>query len=91
MAADWWVYLAIGCDGKLYCGISTDTEQRIKEHNESKRGSKWARAHRPLRLVYEEHAGSKSAALKRERQIKAMRAAAKRQLAGLPTRKGEAK
>lgn len=81
MGKDWWVYLAMGRDGHLYCGISTDPERRVKEHNESKRGSKWARAHRPLRLVYEEHMGSKSKALKRERQIKAMSTITKRQLA----------
>jgi putative endonuclease len=78
----WWVYLALSCDGQLYCGISTDPDRRVREHNTSKRGSKWARAHRPLRLVYEEYAGSKSNALKRERRIKAMNAITKRQLAG---------
>lgn len=82
----WWVYLALSGDGQLYCGISTNSARRVKEHNTSKRGSKWARAHRPLRLVYEEYAGSKSSALKRERQIKRMDAAAKRQLAGLGPR-----
>ena len=81
--ANWWVYLAMGCDGQLYCGISTDPERRVKEHNSSRRGAKWARAHRPLRLVYEEWAGSRGAASKRERQIKLFGAAAKRELAGI--------
>jgi len=82
-ASLWWVYLALGCDGQLYCGTSTDPERRVREHNTSKRGAKWARAHRPLTLVWSEYAKSKSDALARERQIKAMGAAAKRRLAGL--------
>ena len=81
--SDWWVYLAIGRDGHLYCGVSTDPDRRVREHNTSKRGAKWARAHRPLRLVWSEFAGPKGAALRREREIKAMGTAAKRRLAGL--------
>jgi putative endonuclease len=82
----WWVYLIEGRDGQLYCGISTDPDRRLREHNASRRGSKWARAHRPLRLVWREFAGSKGAALRRERVIKAMGVAAKRRLAGLNDR-----
>jgi len=79
----WWVYLALGINGHLYCGISTDPERRVVEHNTSKRGSKWARAHRPLRLVYKELVGTKGDALRREHQIKGMTAENKRKLAGL--------
>lgn len=79
---NWWVYLAEGCDGHLYCGISTDPERRVREHNTSKRGAKWARAHRPLKLVYEECVESKSAALRRECEIKRMSTKAKRKLVG---------
>jgi putative endonuclease len=86
---NWWVYLAEGCDGHLYCGISTDPERRVREHNTSKRGAKWARAHRPLKLVWSEWAGTKGAALKRERQIKRLNAAAKRRLAGKPATQKE--
>lgn len=74
----WWVYLALSVDGKFYCGISTDPERRVKEHNGSKRGSKWARAHRPLMLVYKESIGPKGKALKREHQIKSLTAAQKK-------------
>jgi len=81
--SEWWVYLALGRDGQLYCGISTNPSRRIHEHNTSKRGAKWARAHRPLRLVWSEFAGSKGAALRREREIKRLGSAAKRRLAGL--------
>ena len=83
MASNWWTYLALGCDGQLYCGISTDPDRRVREHNTSKKGSKWARAHRPLRLVWFEFAGPKCAALKREREIKRLSSTIKRRLAGI--------
>lgn len=80
----WWVYLAEGNDGQLYCGISTDPDRRVTEHNSSKRGAKWARAHRPLRLIWAEFAGpDKGKALRREHEIKRMSRADKRKLAGL--------
>ena len=79
----WYVYLALSIDGKLYCGITTDPERRIKEHNTSKKGSKWTRAHRPLKLVYIEEATSRSIASKREYEIKQYSAVEKKKLAGL--------
>ena len=82
--SDWWIYLAVGCDGQLYCGISTDPDRRVEEHNSSKRGAKWARAHRPLRLVWSEYAETKSEALKREYEIKKLSAAEKKALVGFP-------
>lgn len=85
----WWVYLAVGANGHLYCGISTDPERRVRAHNRSKKGSKCVSAHRPLRLVYEEYASSKGAALERERQIKRLSATAKRLLAGIQPKPSE--
>ncbi|MFA5048243.1 MAG: GIY-YIG nuclease family protein [Patescibacteria group bacterium] len=76
----WFVYLAQGCDGQLYCGITTNTARRIKEHNTSKRGAKWAKAHRPLKLVWTEEHESRSEASKREAQIKKMDKIEKRKL-----------
>ena len=75
----WFIYLVEG-RGKLYCGITTDVERRVKEHNYSKRGSKWCRAHRPVMLVWSEPATNKSTALKRECEIKKMSAKEKRKV-----------
>lgn len=78
----YWVYIVQGSDGQLYCGISTNTDRRIAQHNSGK-GAKWARGRLPVKLVYEEAAGSKSAALKREAEIKRMSLTAKKKLIGV--------
>lgn len=38
-------------DGTLYCGITTDLEERLKQHNLGK-GAKYTKARRPVRLVW---------------------------------------
>ena len=64
-------YLLRCVDGSYYCGISNDVDARILVHN-SGRGSKYVRSRLPAVLVYVERCGSKSEAMKRERQIKSM-------------------
>lgn len=66
----WFVYILRCKDGTLYTGITTNIKRRIKEHNGSKRGAKYTRSRRPVKLeaqwVYE----SRSAALREEARIK---------------------
>ncbi len=57
-------------DASLYTGVTTDVERRFKEHQESRKGSKYARAKIPLRVVYTESSTSRSEAQIREHQIK---------------------
>jgi len=64
-------YILRCVDGSYYCGISNNVTRRILVHNSGK-GSKYVRSRLPAILVYEEECGSKSNALKRERQIKHM-------------------
>jgi len=66
----WYVYMIRCSDASLYTGVTTDIERRFKEHKESKKGSKYARAKIPLRVVYEETCASRSLAQKRECVIK---------------------
>ena len=66
----WFVYLAQGRSGAVYCGISTDVARRIMEHNTSKRGAKWARGERPLVLLCSMAVGTRSEASKVESRIK---------------------
>jgi len=57
-------------DGTLYTGIATDIERRIDEHNHSPKGAKYTRTRRPVKLVYTEKYSDRSAASKREYEIK---------------------
>lgn len=56
-------------DNSLYTGISKDPEKRYWEHLKGKGGA-YTRSHKPIKIVYKEKCGSKSAALKREFLIK---------------------
>lgn len=71
----WKVYLAEAADGSLYTGITTDVERRIKQHNglhqlRDGQGAKCLRGKRPVRLVWQEPAKGRAAALRREVEIK---------------------
>lgn len=67
----WFVYLVRCGDGSLYCGITTDVTRRVYEHNETNRGAKYTRAHRPVALIDFAGGFTKSSASKVESFIKA--------------------
>lgn len=69
-AARWSVYIVRCADDSLYTGIARNIIRRIEEHNLGRIGARYTRARRPVVLVYHETSDSRSAALKRERQIK---------------------
>jgi len=77
----WLVYVLRCRTGELYTGCTTDIQRRVREHN-SGTGSKFTRSRLPVTLVYKEVLGSRSAALRRERVIKAMRRSDKLLLVG---------
>lgn len=64
------VYIVRCADKTLYTGYAKDLEKRIEEHNTGKRGAKYTRSRRPVKLVYSEKCRTLSAALKREVAIK---------------------
>lgn len=66
--------------GLLYTGMSGDVMKRLAAHNAG-RGAKYTRRGRPWKLVYVQIVPTKSAALKREYQIKQMSRAQKLKLA----------
>jgi putative endonuclease len=83
VAPQWYVYVLYSVStGRLYTGISTSPSRRLTEHNSGK-GAKATRAGRPWKIVRVEQMPTKSAALKRELVIKAMKKAAKLVLVGL--------
>ena len=65
----WYVYMLRCGDGTLYTGITDNVERRLAAHR-SGRGAKYTRGRGPLELVYQEQVPDKSAALRREYQIK---------------------
>ena len=66
----WYVYIAKAKTGRYYTGITTDSEARIKKHNEGK-GSRFAEQQGPFALVYVSSVfPGKSKARIREIQIK---------------------
>jgi len=66
------VYLLQCKDGTLYAGITTDLKRRLKEHSE-KKGGRYTRAHGAEKIIYSEKHRTRSAALKREHEIKGLR------------------
>jgi predicted GIY-YIG superfamily endonuclease len=63
------VYMLRCADGTLYTGFARDPDARLKVHNSGK-GAKYTRSRLPVSLVYSEACESRSAALKREHQLK---------------------
>ena len=63
------VYIVECADGSLYTGWAMDVERRVKAHNAG-RGARYTRWHRPVTLVYVEEQPDRSAAQKREWEIK---------------------
>ena len=70
---DWYVYIVKCADDSLYTGIARDVEKRVDEHNCSDQlGAKYTRFRRPVKLVYQEALDSRSAATRREIEIKCL-------------------
>ena len=65
------VYLLKCSDKSFYCGWTPDIKARLAKHNAGK-GAKYTRGRLPAKLVFLEKKKSKSAALKREAEIKKM-------------------
>ncbi len=76
----YFVYLVRCKDSSLYCGITTDVNRRIDEHNTGIRSAKYTRSRRPVTLVYVEEVTSREDALKREYSIKKLSKLKKEQL-----------
>lgn len=73
---NWLCYLLRCADDTLYCGITNDLEKRLAAHNAGT-AAKYTRARGPVALVFVEAHADKSAALKREMEIKALTRAEK--------------
>lgn len=67
----WVVYILECADNTLYTGITNDLDERLAKHNAGN-GAKYTRGRAPVKLLYVEDQNNRSAASKREFQIKAM-------------------
>ncbi|MBE6956602.1 MAG: GIY-YIG nuclease family protein [Ruminococcaceae bacterium] len=65
----WYVYILRCGDGTLYTGSTDNVEKRLAAHRAGK-GAKYTRGRGPLELAYSEQLPDKSAALRREYEIK---------------------
>jgi putative endonuclease len=68
-AGVYYVYLILCKDNTIYTGITTDVERRFAEHKAGT-ASKYTRARKAKKLLYSEKAKNRSAALRRELEIK---------------------
>jgi putative endonuclease len=68
---NWFVYYLRCADNSLYAGVTTDLTRRLHEHNTcNKKGAKYTRVRRPVKLVYVEAQENRQLACKREYQLK---------------------
>jgi putative endonuclease len=80
----WYCYLARCRDGSLYVGTTTDLHRRVAEHNAGQ-GARYTRSRRPITLVWWDACETRSAALKREAQVRSWRKHRKERLAASHT------
>lgn len=86
----WHVYLLRCHDGTLYCGVTTDLERRLAQHNAGK-GAKYTATRRPVALAWCEPRETRSEAQKREAAIKQLSRGEKLALArALPRKASQA-
>lgn len=64
----WYLYILECKNRTLYTGVTTDVERRFKDHLCKK--AKYTSYNPPVKIVHREAFDSKSAAFKREAQIK---------------------
>ena len=74
------LYILKCADSTLYTGCTTDITRRLSEHSAGRRGAKYTRARRPVKLVWSQVFGTLAAVRKREAEIKRLTRKQKLQL-----------
>ena len=67
---EWFMYVVRCSDRSLYTGITTDISRRLYEHNNTRKGSKYTRSRRPVKLMYSTTFPDRSSASKAEAKFK---------------------
>jgi len=65
----WYVYILLCEDKSLYTGITNNLEKRFTDHQKGI-GSRYTRSHKIVQLIYQQEFLTRSAALKKEAEIK---------------------
>ena len=73
---NWLCYILRCADDTLYCGITNDLDKRLAAHNAGT-ASKYTRTRLPVELVFAAPCADRSAASKREMEIKSLKRAEK--------------
>ena len=67
----WLVYLLECADGTLYCGITTNMNRRLHQHNgQLPGGARYTRGRRPVRLLASRACACQGEALRLEKAVK---------------------
>jgi putative endonuclease len=69
---NWQVYIILCSDATLYTGITNDLAKRYSQHAD-RRGARYFRGRRPVRVVYLESGHNRGSASRREAAIKKLR------------------
>ena len=70
----WYVYVLLCSDNSYYCGITTNVNRRLKQHNGViNGGAKYTRGRRPCKVIYIEKAPDRSDASKKEYSFKKLK------------------
>ena len=76
----WWIYI-LDCDGRLYTGVTTDPERRLREHRTGRsRAARFTRGATSVELRYVVVVGDRSLALQTEYRLKRLTRAEKLKL-----------
>jgi len=75
----YFVYILLCDDGSYYTGYTNNPANRFIEHSKG-RGARYTRMHKPNGIAYLQNLKTRSAAMKRERQIKTFTHEQKRSL-----------
>jgi putative endonuclease len=80
--ASYFVYMLLCDDGSYYTGYTTNVLSRFERHRKG-RGARYTKMRQPKRVVYLQRFTTRRAAMRRERQMKALSHDEKRDLARL--------
>lgn len=65
----YYIYVLLTEDNFLYCGYTDDVQKRFEKHKNGL-GAKYTKAHKPVKIIFQQKFPTKSAAMKAEIKFK---------------------